>query len=145
MRGMERQEATAFFARLQKAWDLRDSEALAFGHTEDGTIVSPIFRTVQGREAIATSYVSLFTIFPDWKYTGEGLLVDGDQVAEMFSVTATHAGEFMGFPGTGRKCEIRGVRMFTIRDGLIAHERRFYDFTGLLIQIGVLKSKPANL
>jgi hypothetical protein len=27
-------------------------------------------------------------------------------------------------------------------DGLIAHERRVYDFTGLLIQLGVLRSKP---
>jgi hypothetical protein len=27
-------------------------------------------------------------------------------------------------------------------EGLIAHERRVYDFTGLLIQLGVLRSKP---
>jgi hypothetical protein len=29
-----------------------------------------------------------------------------------------------------------------MRDGLIADERRIYDFTGLLIQLGVLRSKP---
>jgi hypothetical protein len=34
------------------------------------------------------------------------------------------------------------VRLFTMRDGRIAHERRYYDFTGLLIQIGILKAKP---
>ena len=28
------------------------------------------------------------------------------------------------------------------KNGLIARERRIYDFTGLLIQIGVLKAKP---
>ena len=32
--------------------------------------------------------------------------------------------------------------MFTLRDGLIVHERRVYDFTGMLIQIGLLKAKP---
>jgi len=29
-----------------------------------------------------------------------------------------------------------------VTDRQIAHERRIYDFTGLLIQIGVLKAKP---
>jgi hypothetical protein len=28
--------------------------------------------------------------------------------------------------------------------GLIQHERRLYDFTSLLIQVGVLRSKPAR-
>jgi hypothetical protein len=32
----------------------------------------------------------------------------------------------------------------TFADGLIAHERRIYDFTGLLLQIGVLRAKPAK-
>jgi len=30
-----------------------------------------------------------------------------------------------------------------LRNGKIVHERRIYDFTGLLVQIGVLKAKPA--
>jgi hypothetical protein len=32
--------------------------------------------------------------------------------------------------------------MFTLKSGQIAHERRVYDFTGMLIQIGLLKAKP---
>lgn len=27
-------------------------------------------------------------------------------------------------------------------DGQIAHEKRIYDFTGFLVEIGVLKAKP---
>jgi hypothetical protein len=27
---------------------------------------------------------------------------------------------------------------------LIAHETRIYDFTGLLVQVGVLRAKPAK-
>jgi hypothetical protein len=34
--------------------------------------------------------------------------------------------------------------MFQVRDELIAYERRFYDFTGLLIQLGILRGKPAR-
>ena len=33
--------------------------------------------------------------------------------------------------------------VYTLRDGAIVHERRILDFTGVLIQVGVLKAKPA--
>ena len=139
---MTHTEIREFFARQQRNWQERNAEALAAGHTDDCTLVSPIFRTVIGGRAIAVSYTTLFDIFPDWEYRGGDLLIDGDQVAEPFTVTATHQGEFMGLPGTGKRFTIEGVRLFRMRDGRIAHERRYYDFTGLLIQIGVLKGKP---
>jgi steroid delta-isomerase-like uncharacterized protein len=141
---MTNDEIRAFFAAQAHHWHGRDAEALAAGHTPDGTIVSPIFRTVKGEREIAASYRALFDIFPDWDLRAEDLLIDGTRVAEPFSVTATHEGEFMGLPGTGRRFSIQGVRMFEMRDGRIAHERRYYDFTGLLIQLGVLRSKPAR-
>ena len=37
-----------------------------------------------------------------------------------------------------------GVLVFELRDGKITHERRLYDFTGLLVQVGVLKAKPGK-
>jgi hypothetical protein len=35
------------------------------------------------------------------------------------------------------------VFFFIVKDGKIQQERRVYDFTGLMIQLGVLKAKPA--
>lgn len=141
---MPNAEITQFFQTQQLHWNARDPEALTGCHTDDGTIVSPIFRTVQGGPAILSSYRALFEIFPDWDYVGEDLLIDGNRVAQPFSVKATHVGEFMGLPGSGRRFEIQGVRLFTLRDGRIQFERRYYDFTGLLIQIGILRGKPAR-
>lgn len=132
----------AFFDGQQAHWRNRDAAALAEGHAADGIIESPIFRTVTGARAIAVSYTTVFDIFPDWDMQAEELLIDGDRVAQPFEATATHQGEFMGLAGTGKSFEIQGVRLFTMRDGRIAHERRHYDFTGLLVQIGILKAKP---
>lgn len=137
------QEPQELFARQLKYWNTRDAEALASCHTPDGVVVSPIFRTRSGREAILQSYQSLFEVFPDWTYQSEDLLIHGNRVAEPFTAQATHVGEFMGLAGTRKKFHIQGVRLFELRDNLIAHERRYYDFTGLLIQLGVLKGKPA--
>jgi steroid delta-isomerase-like uncharacterized protein len=138
------QEIVEFFNRQQAHWKVRDAEALARGHAADGVIVSPIFRTVTGHAAILQSYRALFQLFPDWDYRAEDLLIDGDRVAEPFAVTATHVGEFMGLAGSGRRFEIQGVRLFEMGDSRIAHERRYYDFTGMLIQLGVLRGKPAG-
>lgn len=139
---MTHDQVRDFFAAQQDHWRTRDPVKLASGHAEDGVLVSPIFRTVTGRPAIRASYEALFTIFPDWDYRAERLLIDGDSAAEPFTVSATHVGEFMGLAGCGRRFEIQGVRLFEMGDGVIARERRYYDFTGLLMQLGVLRSKP---
>ena len=141
---MHHDDAVAFFAQQQQLWSDRDAEGLARTHTEDGVVISPIFKTVQGRPSILESYRSLFATFPDWEYIGQQLLVDGDRIAQQFLVHATHSGEFMGIPGSGRAFDIQGVRMFEMKQGLIAYERRYYDFTGLLIQLGILRGKPAR-
>lgn len=141
---MTHQEIVEFFDLQQGYWRERDCEALARCYTPDAVIVSPIFRTVTGSTAILESFRLLFKIFPDWTYRAEDLLIDGDRVAEPFHVKATHQGEFMGLPAQGRRFEIEGVRIFELHGGRITHERRYYDFTGMLIQLGVLKGKPVG-
>ena len=141
---MTRDDALEVLNHQQAAWNDRDPLALARDYADDGTIISPIFRTVHGKDAIVESFRALFTTFPDWQYTAKELLVDGETGAETFVVQATHAREFMGLEGSGRKFEIQGVRIFRLKDGLIVYERRYYDFTGFLIQLGVLRGKPAR-
>jgi steroid delta-isomerase-like uncharacterized protein len=141
---MTHDDAVKFFAAQQEEWTARDAHALARRHSGTGKVVSPIFRTVEGSHEILESYQALFATFPDWDYRSAQLIVDGDRVAEQFTVRATHTREFMGLPGSGRKFDIEGVRLFEMKDGLIAVERRFYDFTGLLIQLGILRGKPAR-
>jgi steroid delta-isomerase-like uncharacterized protein len=141
---MTREELTTFAARRHEAWNRRDVVALAAGHGADGTVTSPMFGTVHGRAAIETSYRNLFAIFADWEYVADDLVVEGDTAVEMFTARATHSHEFLGIPGTGRRFQIRGVLLFRFAGGLIAHEERIYDFSGMLIQIGVLKAKPGG-
>lgn len=140
---MTRDEVVAFFVRRNEAWQSRDVGALARTHAENGVVRSPMFGELNGREAIASSYASLFRMFPDWTFMAESLIIDGDQVAQSFQATATHSADFMGLPATGRHFRIEGVRLHTMKAGVIQYEQRIYDFTGLLIQVGVLKSKPA--
>ena len=48
----------------------------------------------------------------------------------------------MGLPPTNKPFRLPIVFLCTVKDGLVVHEQRIYDFTGMLVQIGVLKAKP---
>ena len=140
---MTREQVVQFFEAREAEWGARDGEALAAGHAVSGTAVSPMFGALRGRAEIASAYLRLFTTFPDWQMKTEDLIIDGNHVAQHFVANATHVGEFMGLAGTNRRGRLEGVLLQTMEDGLILHELRLYDYSALLIQIGVLRSKPA--
>jgi steroid delta-isomerase-like uncharacterized protein len=127
------------FALINRA----DAAALALLHAEDGVVESPFGGgTARGREAIERVYRSFFDAFTP-KFELEQILVDGDQVVVQVHVEGTDHGGLMGLPGSERSFKVSMVSVCTLRDGLITHERRIYDFTGLLVQIGAIKAKPA--
>jgi steroid delta-isomerase-like uncharacterized protein len=142
---MADEQIAAVIGRHLEGWNKRDANALCLDHAEDGVIVSPMFERIEGRAQICGSYVALFTSFPDWQIGFEPPILSGLRVAVYFSVAATHHGEFMGHAGTGRPCAFEGVSLFELGpDLLIKEERRFYDFTGLLMQLGILEVGPTR-
>jgi steroid delta-isomerase-like uncharacterized protein len=141
---MTSDEITAFISRHAGAWNRRDAAALCANHAEDGVLASPMFGRVAGRARICGTYTALFAAFPDWEIRYDTPIVAGDRLAVLFSTTATHKGDFMGLAGTGKRCAFEGVSLFQLGPSLlIVEERRFYDFTGLLTQVGVLRVRPA--
>ena len=139
-----RHDLEIFVARHVEAWTRHDPVLLASHHAPNGVIVSPMFATVTGRRAIEESYRALFHSFPDWSFTVESLLIDPPRLAVISRSTATHVNEFMGLPGTRKRIEFSGARFMTFEDGFIAQEQRVYDFTGLLVQMGVLRARPGR-
>jgi predicted ester cyclase len=51
--------------------------------------------------------------------------------------------ELLGLEPTGKQFKISAAFVYQLKDRKIILERRIYDFTGLLLQIGGLKAKPA--
>ncbi len=140
---MTRDDIAALFARRQAAWDRLDAEALAADHTDDSVVDSPLAGgTASGREAIRKLYVTYFGAFTDLRFNQDELLIDGHRVALLGRVSGTDTGGFMGMAPTGRSVSLPIVFFYELRDGQIARERRVYDFTGLLVQVGAIKAKP---
>jgi steroid delta-isomerase-like uncharacterized protein len=141
---MTREETAELINRHCEAYARLDAEALAADHAVDSVLESPVAGgTVTGREAIAKIYRAWFAGFPDVTMDWTDRVIDGDRAVQVATASGTDTGGFMGFPATGKRFGFPIVYMFVFRNGLIAHERRVYDFTGMLLQIGLLKAKPA--
>lgn len=140
---MTRADIVALLDRRQTAFGRRDVQALTALHAEDGTVESLMAGAITGHAAIADVYRAFFAAFPDLAIAPGDLLVEDDRAAQFATATGTDMGSFMGMPATRKPFRMPIVFLYTFRDGRIAHERRLYDFTGLLVQIGALKAKPA--
>ena len=142
---MTRAELQAIIEQYVDAWQRRDPPAIARFHAENGVVESPMYATLRGRKAIEDASRAFFTSFPDATIAIDATVVDPPNIALFTTFNATHMNDFFGLPGTNRHIEFRNARLMELDDqGLIVHERRIYDFTGLLVQLGVLRAKPAK-
>jgi len=141
---MTRRDIDDLLDRWLKAMDDHDLDALALLYAKDCVIESPLAAgKIQGREANANVHRAVFEAFPDLVFRREALLIDGDLVAQIGKMTGTDTGGLMGMTPSGRVAEIPIVFYSKVAGGEIVFERRVYDFTGLLVQVGVLKARPA--
>jgi steroid delta-isomerase-like uncharacterized protein len=142
---MTREEIVALFARRDDAWQRGDVDALTATHAEAGVAYSPMQGKLEGRERIRKVYRDWFSAFPGLTFVTDALLVDGHTVAQFFTVSGTHQGPFGGIPATGRKFQITGAWLYMLSDkGEIVEDRRVYDVTHMLVQLGALRTKPLN-
>ena len=140
---MSRDEIVALIKRREVAYTARDAGGLAATHAETGTVVSPFGGVQEGRAEIERIYRLWFSAFPDMVLHQDDLLIDGDCAVIAGRMSATHTGDFFGLPPSGRHVEAQVAFVLKFADGAVQEERRIYDFTGLLVQVGVLKAKPS--
>ena len=141
---MTRDEILGLLDRRADAWRRLDAETLVADYAEDAVIESPLAGgTTQGRDQIRQVFQTYFVAFPDLDLKEDDVLVDGQRAVVMATFTGTDRGGFMGMPATGRRVTIPVVFLYEFKDGKIVRDRRVYDFTGMLVQVGTLKAKPA--
>lgn len=140
---MTRDEIRAMFARREDAFNEKDSASLAADYADDAVIDSPTAGVHQGPAAAKEAFDVIFHAFADNTRHTEALIIDGDRVAQVMTIEGTNLGGLMGLPPSGKHFRAPAVFLYDLRDDKIVRERRVYDFTGMLIQIGVLKARPA--
>jgi steroid delta-isomerase-like uncharacterized protein len=143
---MTRADIEALFTRRTDGWTRRDAALVAADYAEDAVAESPMQGRLVGKRRIQEVYEAWMSAFADIEFVSDDLLIDGNRVVQFFTIAGTQTAPFGGVPPTGRRFQIKGALIATIADeGRVTHERRIYDVTNMLVQLGALRTKPATL
>jgi ketosteroid isomerase-like protein len=129
---MSREEARALVRQLLDAASRHDLSSLMALYAADAVAVSPVFGEVRGRANIVATWQTLFLTFADLTVSVSDILVDVDRIAVLSTITTTDRIGWFGLPATGGPITYRLVLLLTVAGGVIVHDERIYDSTGVL-------------
>lgn len=102
---------------------------------------SKVAGVAPGIEGVKAVFSAMRKGFPDLACAIDELVAEGPTVAERFTFTGTHQGEFHGVAPTGKRVTMHGMAMFRVTDGRIAARWGVEDQLGLLRQLGAFTAK----
>jgi steroid delta-isomerase-like uncharacterized protein len=132
-------EITRLVRDLLEAWNAHDVERIK-------TFYAPYYEGVdvgqakpqRGPQGLARLVKRYLQAFPDLCFVAEEVVVQGNRVVLVWTAHATHRGELMHIPPTGRNIEVRGTSVLTVENGKVARGLYIWDVAGLLRSIGLL-------
>jgi steroid delta-isomerase-like uncharacterized protein len=116
---------------------VRREQAELWSHTGDLDAAEALFVADQA-EAAKQEAADFRRGFPDVTSTIEDLIAEGDKVVARWRSRATHRGDYMGIPPSGKEVQIMGISVYRIEEGKIAESWMVEDQFGLMRQIGAI-------
>lgn len=98
-------------------------------------------RAIEDRADFKRARQDFLAIFPDLDLTVEDILSQDEAVVVRWQAEATHRGDGLGFPATGRRMAVRGMTWLELRDGRVV---RGWDCWNLGAVIASLQAPLAN-
>jgi steroid delta-isomerase-like uncharacterized protein len=125
--------------RLLTAYNDHDAAGFAAQFAHDGVLRTvPTEAAERGRTQIEAWLQANVESFPDSRIERRAVHVCDAVIWVEWTVTGTHAAEFMGHPATHRGVELHGCSRFTFTpDGLIAEDALYFDPATTLRQLGL--------
>lgn len=89
-----------------------------------------------GPAGFLPSYEQLKGAFPDIHFTVEQAISEGDIIALRWTAQATHTGDHLGVPATGKRVSVTGMVFARVRDGKMIEGWNNWDMMGLMHALG---------
>lgn len=105
---------------------------------EDFVEHNPVPGQKAGRDGMKHRVRALRTAFPDLRFVLDEVIGENDVVAVRYRWEATHGGEFLGIPATGRRVAVRGMDFYRFQHGRVAEHWDNMDELSMLTQLGDL-------
>ncbi|MBI3978014.1 MAG: ester cyclase [Chloroflexi bacterium] len=96
-----------------------------------------------GLEGLKQFVTIVRSAFPDFHYTIDDVIAEGDQVVFRLTARGTQQGEFMGIPPTGKQATWTEIHIGRAAGGKLVEHWANYDHLGMLQQLGVVPA-PAG-
>lgn len=114
----------------------RNQEVVADIFASNWVDGNPTFADQPKGVAGAMYYVNAYrSVFPDIQFTITHIIAQEDYVCFRFIADATHKGELMGIPATGKKVKISGIVIHRIENGKFAESWNEIDLMGVKEQL----------
>ena len=98
--------------------------------------------TPRGPAGLKPIFAAVWATFPDVQFSMDEMLVAGDKVITRWSMRATHRGDFLGVPASGKTVTNYGISIDRVVDGKIVEHWRASDDLNLLQQLGTVRVVP---
>ena len=112
-------------------------ELLAEGFVEH----NPLPGADADRDGFKRTVRELREAFPDLETEVDLKVADGDLVANHWTSSGTHEGEFMGAPATGNTVSVEGIDISRVADGRVVEHWGQMDSLALLQQLGAIEAE----
>lgn len=132
----------ATFRRFHDATNSGDVELIANTIDElvepDAVIHTPLPIEATGAQLLKDVFTRLLRAYPDLHIAVEDVIEEGDKIVSRNRVTATHQGEYMGVPPTGRSVTYNEIFIVRFARGRIAETWGIVDVFSQMKQLGVI-------
>jgi predicted ester cyclase len=88
-----------------------------------------------GRDGARIFYQGFLAAFPDARIVIADLVSEEDKIALRFTIDATHRGDFMGIPATGRRVSLGGITIMVFEGNQCVERWSEANIAGLLQQL----------
>jgi len=110
-------DAAELLDRFADAWNRHDLDALMSMMTDDCVFEASAGPQAngqrhEGRAAVRAAFAAVFELFPDARWENPRHVISGNRAVSEWTFTGTQ--------GDGKRVEVTGCDLFTLRDGKIA-------------------------
>jgi hydroxyacylglutathione hydrolase len=137
-----RSVAETYFAALRA----RDLDAIAACWAPDGVDELVGQAVLHGPHDVRGFFGELFAAVPDFLFTVDEIVAEGDRAAVRWHATGTFAGDaaYQGIAPTGEAVALSGLDLLEVRDGQVVKNHAFADGLGFARQVGMLPPRGSR-
>ena len=128
---------------MYDAWNRGDMEAF-YAVIADDVVDHNRGEGERGLDGVRRTLAHIRKAFPDYRYTVDEVVTQGDRTAARLICEATHLGDFFGYAPTGKKARWSETRWCTWKDGKVVEHRALGDGLSLMRQLGLVADTQAR-